>query len=221
MPRSYALEEYLEAIYILESEGMNVIGARLADFLKVRAPSVTEALKRLEKRGLITVDLHHAIALTPVGKQEAEDLVRRHRVAERWLTDVIGLDWAQADVEATKLAHAFSADVTNRLSHLMDDPKTCPHGNPIPGNWEFPTYAGQRLDTAPLGETMVVERVVEAAEVDLKLLRYLWGQGILPGAQLTVVEQVLGAGTITVMRNGEEVALGMAAASKIHVHPLI
>ena len=219
MPRPYALDEYLETVYILESERVTVIGARVAEFLGVRAPTVTEALHRLEKRGLIHVDEHHVISLTPEGQDQAESIVRRHRIAERWLTDVIGLDWAQADVEANKLAHAFSGEVVERLSQIMGDPKTCPHGNPIPGNWPRPVYSDLPLDDAPAGEEMIVERVVEHAEVDLKLLRYLWGQGMVPGVHVIVLDKVLGAGTVTILRDGREIALGIGAASKIQVRP--
>ena len=104
MPRSYAPDDYLEAIYILETEGVAAIGARVADFLGVTAPSVTEALQRLARGGFITME-HHAITLSPQGREHAEALVRKHRIAERWLTDVLGLDWAQADVEALSLIH--------------------------------------------------------------------------------------------------------------------
>ena len=216
MPRSYALDDYLEAIYILETEGVAVIGARVADFLGVTAPSVTEALQRLSRRGLISMD-NHIIALLPVGREHAESLVRKHRIAERWLTDVLGLDWAQADVEASKLAHAFSPDVADRLSKLMENPKTCPHGNPLPGNSTAGIHAGPRLDSLPAGAETVVERVVEHAEVDSKLLNYLWRHGILPGVRLTVTDRVQGAGTVMVLRDGEEIALGVSAANKIQV----
>ncbi len=220
MPKASALDEYLEKIYILESEGVTVIGARVAEFMSVRAPTVTEALHRLVQRGLITMDEHHVISLTAEGRLKAEDTVRRHRVAERWLTDVIGLDWAQADEGAHKLAHAFSAEIVERLSEIMGEPTTCPHGNPIPGNWPPPVYVGVRLEDAPPGQEFVVERVVEHAEVDSKLLRHLWSQGLVPGAHVGVVDTVPGAGTITILLNGHEVTLGMSAASKIQVRPL-
>lgn len=217
MPRSYALEEYLEAIYVLTTEGVPVIGARMADFLNVRAPSVTQALRRLEKSDLITQNEHHVVSLTPSGLEQAASLVRRHRLAERWLTDVLGFDWAKADTEATKLAHAFSDDVADRLSKEMRYPETCPHGNPIPGNSSAPFETGKRLDEVPIGESVVVLRVVEHAEVDLHLLQYLWGHGILPGVQLTVIDNIPGAGAIAVVLGSEEITIGLNAASKIEV----
>jgi len=215
-----SLDEYLEAAYILESEGVAVIGARLAEHLGVKPPSVTEAIRRLEKHGYVTMDAHHVVHFTADGRQRAAGLVRRHRIAERWLTDVLGFDWAQADVEAEKLAYAFSDDVADRLSMLMDSPSTCPHGNPIPGSAApstQPALGGLSLDEAPIGADMLVERVVEHAEVDLKLLRYLWGMGLVPGASVTVLDRVPGAGTLTVLRTGEEITIGQAAASKVHV----
>lgn len=215
-----SLDEYLEAAYILESEGVAVIGARLAEHLGVRPPTVTEAIRRLEKHGYVTMDPHHVVQFTPVGRDRAAGLVRRHRIAERWLTDVLGFDWAQADEEAEKLAYAFSDEVANRLSVLMDSPSTCPHGNPIPGSAPGSlrsVLGGLSLDEAPAGVAMLVERVVEHAEVDLKLLRYLWGMGLVPGASVTVLDRVPGAGTLTVLRAGEEITIGQAAASKVHV----
>lgn len=219
MPPSYALDDYLEAIYILDTEGVAVIGARVADLLGVRAPSVTEALHRLEQRELITQDDRRVIALTPQGRERAEGLIRVHRIAERWLTDVVGFDWAQADVEAHKLEHAMSGEVASRLSEMMGRPKTCPHGNPIPGNWATPSYFGLTLDQVPPGDKVVVERVLEHAEVDQKLLKYLWQYRILPGALVMMVDIVPGAGTITVQRDQEQVQLGIRAASKIQVRP--
>lgn len=215
-----SIDEYLEAAYILESEGVAVIGARLAEHLGVRPPSVTEAIHRLEKHGYVTMDAHHVVHFTPEGRQRAAGLVRRHRIAERWLTDVLGFDWAQADVEAEKLGYAFSDEVADRLSALMDSPSTCPHGNPIPGSSPGNgglAPGGLSLDEAPLGAAMQVERVVEHAEVDLKLLRYLWGMGLVPGTSVTVLDRVPGAGTLTVLRTGEEITIGQAAASKVHV----
>ncbi len=218
LPRRYGLEEYLETIYVLESEGVTVIGARVAEFMGVRAPSVTEAFHRMERSNLISVD-DHVISLTPQGRIEAESVVRRHRVAERWLTDVLGFDWAKADEEANKLSHAFSTEVVERLSEIMGEPRTCPHGNPIPGNWPRPEFSGLRLDDAPQGVDLQVERVVEHAEVDAKLLRYLWGHGVVPGVHLTLLDKVSGAGTVTVELNGQVVSLGISAASKVQVRP--
>lgn len=219
MSPSYALDDYLEAVYILDSEGIPAIGARVADLLGVKPPSVTEAIHRLEKRELVVVDAQHVISLTEEGKSRAEGLIRRHRIAERWLTDVVGMDWAQADIEAHKLEHAFSKELADRLSLMMNNPRTCPHGNPIPGNWDSPSYHGLTLDAADPGQDVVVERLLEHAEVDENLLRYLWKHGILPGVRITMREKVVGAGMVTVLRNGSEVAIGTRAASKIQVRP--
>ncbi|MBI2887037.1 MAG: metal-dependent transcriptional regulator [Chloroflexi bacterium] len=219
MPSAHGLDEYLEAVYILEVEGISVIGARVADLLGVRAPSVTEALRRLEQRGMVVMDDHRTIVLTPQGWERAEGLIRRHRLAERWLTDVLALDWADADVEAHRLEHAFSQEVADRLSAMMGHPRTCPHGNPIPGNWPSPGFCGLSLDQVAPGEAVEVERLLEHAEVDQKLLKYLWQHQILPGTLVTMVEQLPGAGTLTVRRGQDEVVLGIRAASKIQVRP--
>ncbi len=219
MPVTHGLGAYLEGVYILHSEGVPAIGARLADLLGVKPPSVTEAMHRLTKQGLALMDARHVFTLTEEGWRHAEGMMRRHRIAERWLTDVVGLDWAQADVEALKLQHAFSEEVADRLSAMMSHPKTCPHGNPIPGNWETPSYYGLLLTEAAPGSEVVVERILEHAEVDFRLLRYLWDHGILPGAHVVVGETIPGGGTLAVTRDGQEVILGLSAAAKIQVRP--
>jgi DtxR family Mn-dependent transcriptional regulator len=126
------LEEYLEAIHELEEEGTQVIQARLAERLGHSAPSVSEMVRRLSGGGYIKVK-NRSILLTPKGRSTAESVVRKHRLAERLLTDVIGLPWHKAHVEACRWEHVMSDEVEERLVKLLDNPTTCPHGNPIPG----------------------------------------------------------------------------------------
>ena len=127
------VEEYLETIFALEEEGIPVIQARLAERLGKAAPSVSEMLDRLEADGLITRS-GRRITMTPAGRSLAEGVVRKHRLAERLLVDIIGLDWDKAHVEAGRWEHVISDDVEARLVVLLDNPTTCPHGNPIPGS---------------------------------------------------------------------------------------
>ena len=126
------VEEYLETIFALEEEGIPVIQARLAERLDKAAPSVSEMLDRLESDDLITRSSRQ-IAMTSKGAALAEGVVRKHRLAERLLVDIIGLDWDKAHVEAGRWEHVISDDVEERLVALLGNPATCPHGNPIPG----------------------------------------------------------------------------------------
>ena len=126
------VEEYLETIFALEEEGIPVIQARLAERLDKAAPSVSEMLDRLEADDLI-VRSARQIAMTPTGTALAEGVVRKHRLAERLLVDIIGLDWDKAHIEAGRWEHVISDDVEERLVVLLGNPTTCPHGNPIPG----------------------------------------------------------------------------------------
>ncbi|MDQ3107832.1 MAG: metal-dependent transcriptional regulator, partial [Actinomycetota bacterium] len=126
------LEEYLEAIHELEEEGTPVIQARLAERLAHSAPSVSEMIRRLRNEGYL-VPVGKAVELTAKGRARAESVVRKHRLAERLLTDVIGLPWNKAHLEACRWEHVISDEVEARLVVLLDHPTTCPHGNPIPG----------------------------------------------------------------------------------------
>jgi DtxR family transcriptional regulator, Mn-dependent transcriptional regulator len=128
------LEEYLEAIHELEEEGTPVIQARLAERLEHSAPSVSEMIRRLRNEGYLEpAAAGKAVQLTDKGRVRAESVVRKHRLAERLLTDVIGLPWNKAHVEACRWEHVISDEVEERLVELLEHPTTCPHGNPIPG----------------------------------------------------------------------------------------
>ena len=126
-----AFEEYCEAIWELREDDIDVIRIRIAERLGVSRPAVSEMIRRMESQGLILVG--DTISLTPTGVSLAEAVVRRHRLAERFLTDVLGLSWSDAHDEAGKWEHVISQPVEEALSRVLGDPTTCPHGNPIPG----------------------------------------------------------------------------------------
>src|ERR1700730_7982075 len=127
------LEEYLEAVHELEEEGTQVIQARLADRLGHSAPTVSEMIRRLKTAGYLTVE-DRDVKLTDKGRVRAESVVRKHRLAERLLTDVIGLPWHKAHVEACRWEHVISDEVEARRVALLRNPQPCPHGNPSPGS---------------------------------------------------------------------------------------
>src|SRR5258705_7814667 len=116
------------------SEGEPLRSARLADWLGVSRPTVTVAVRRMAGYGMVRMNKRKEIELTASGRRAAEAIVRRHRIMERWLTDGLGLDWVTADEEAARLEHAVSEVVEDRVYEALGRPRTCPHGNPIPGH---------------------------------------------------------------------------------------
>src|SRR4030088_23827 len=129
-PPSEVIAHYLEAIYYIRAEGEVVRSARLADWLSVSRPTVTVALRRMTRDGMVRLNAHKEIQLTARGDTAAAAIVRRHRIVERWMTDVLGLDWVAADAEAERLEHAISAGVGERLYAAPGGTKTRPDGNP-------------------------------------------------------------------------------------------
>jgi len=208
------LEEYLEAVLELEEEGATVIQARLAERVGHSAPSVSEMVRRLRSEGYIEGD-GRALSLTDRGRRVAESVVRKHRLAERLLTDVIGLPWERAHLEACRWEHVISDEVEARLVALLDNPSTCPHGNPIPGT------VGSDRRTWPLaqvavGDVVTLRRVTEQIELDLEQLSFLAEHGFTPGAEATVSERSPD-GTLTLDVAGDSMALGPALASCLFV----
>src|SRR5438045_1293610 len=165
------VEEYLEAIHELEEEGIHVIQARLAERLGHSAPSVSEMIHRLQDEGHVRIE-GRDVTLTTSGRERAESVVRKHRLAERLLTDVIGLEWHKAHAEACRWEHVISDDVEARLVVLLGNPSTCPHGNPIPGAPPPKRHLTALADSEP-GDHVRLERVTEQVEVDTKSLTSL------------------------------------------------
>jgi|DewCreStandDraft_5_1066085.scaffolds.fasta_scaffold04857_2 DtxR family Mn-dependent transcriptional regulator len=214
------VEEYLEAIYNMLSEGMTVIAARLAARLDLTPPTVAATLQRMSRDGLIVLNDRKEIGLTPKGQELAEKIIRRHRLTERFLVDVLGLDWVTAHEEATHIEHGITPRLEERLAAVLGYPKTCPHGNPIPGMGWQPAPGEFRLDKATEGQEIVVERITEEAEWDPRLLEYLQQHGVIPGARFTVVQVAPYAGTLTLRTpEGREVTVGLKAAARICVYP--
>ena len=219
---SQVVEEYAETIYNISMEGDTVIGARLAERFRVAPPTVTETLKRMTRDGLVEMDAKRQVTLTPKGVELAEAVLRRHRLTERFLVEMLGMQWHQVHEEAHRLEHALSPRVEERLATLLGMPSTCPHGNPIPGMpAPAPTHPFP-LDQAPEGATVVVERITEEAEADRRLLEHLWNSDVKPGTRLRIDEVAPWAGTIAMSApgRGARIVLGLAAAAKIWVyHP--
>ena len=208
------VEEYLEAIFSLEEEGIPVIQARLAERLDKAAPSVSEMLDRLEADGLITRS-GRRISMTPAGTELAEGVVRKHRLAERLLVDVIGLDWEKAHQEAGRWEHVISDEVEALLVERLGHPTTCPHGNPIPGSGA-PATGAVVLAGRALGDHVRLERVTEMVELDQELLSYLSAHGFVPGTEATVTSRAPD-GTLTLDLGARTIALGPSLTQQIFV----
>ena len=208
------VEEYLETIFALEEEGIPVIQARVAERLGKAAPSVSEMLDRLEADGLITRTARR-IAMTPAGRSLAEGVVRKHRLAERLLVDIIGLDWDKAHIEAGRWEHVISDDVEARLVVLLGNPMTCPHGNPIPGS--RPDGSTQkRLAEAQAGDHVQLVRITESVEHEADSLTYLGDNGLTPGAT-AVVQSRAPDGTLTLVLGDAAIALGPAMTERMFI----
>ena len=182
-----ATEEYLEAILEIEEEGVIPIRARLVERLGLSAPAVSETVNRLVENGYAELLDDRTLRLTPKGREVAVSIVRRHRLAERLLVDVIGLEWEKVHREADRWEHAISADVEQKLVELLGDPATCPHGNPIPGSRSRQDAAV----TIPLAQAdagaVRVTRISEKIELDDDALKFLADASLIPGATATVV----------------------------------
>ena len=182
-----ATEEYLETILELEEEGITPIRARLVERLKVSAPAVSEQVNRLVGGGYTELMDDRSLRLTKKGRDLATSVVRRHRLAERLLVDVIGLEWEKVHREADRWEHAISADVEQKLVELLGDPATCPHGNPIPGTMrQQATKARKALIDSKPGLVEVV-RISEKIELDDDALNLLADAQLIPGHRAVVV----------------------------------
>lgn len=216
---SEVISRYLEALYYMWSEGEPPRSARLADWLGVSRPTVTVGLRRMARDGMVRMNTRKEIELTAAGRRAAESIVRRHRIMERWLTDVLGLDWVTADAEAARLEHAVSEKVERRLYETLGRPRTCPHGNPIPGHSKA-SPKERRLATLKAGARAAVSRVSEVAEREAPLLlAYLDARGLTPGRRVDVVEVDEIGRTIRIRSGKREVTLSHDTAAKLWVMP--
>ena len=209
-----AFEEYCEAIYELHEDDVEVIQARIADRLMVSRPAVSEMIKRLEVDGLVTID-HNAITLSTDGLRLAERVVRRHRLAERFLTDILGLSWADAHKEAGKWEHVISLPVEQAIVRVLGDPTTCPHGNPIPGA-DYIAPISVALSEVSVGGGFTVSRIPEELEFTPGLLEFLEDADVVPGRAGTITA-ASPDGTTTVEIAGRHIGIGAFASQRILV----
>ncbi len=214
------VDKYLEAIYYIAGEGDVVRPSRLAYWLSVSAPTVSNALVRLKRDGWIEIGSDRSVTLTESGTATATSLVRRHRILERWLTDVLGFDWASADIEADRISSAISDAVVDQIDTTMGSPATCPHGNVIPGR---DAHYGVLVALADLEPDVpaTVRRISEVAEHEAPaLLAMLAQHGIHEGSEVRVVESNVGPNDVALSVAGEELTLSLGAAQLIWVETI-
>jgi DtxR family Mn-dependent transcriptional regulator len=211
-------ENYLKTIAEAESEGEVVIAATLVRWLSVSAPAVTMAIRRLKRDGLIRVSVLGNISLTRNGREIANRLIHRHNLIERMLTEVFGMEWYKVHDEAEQLEHAVSADFEQKLRQRLGDGVSCPHGNR--SGMDRPSDRRERgwipLEEAAPGQAVRVQSVFER---DRKLLEYLDGLGIRPGAELEMSARNYDE-TFTLKLRGKPLQLGRAAAARMWVTPV-
>jgi len=208
-------EEYLEAILEIEEEGTIPIRARLVERLGLSAPAVSETVNRLVDHGYAELLDDRSLRLTTKGREVATSIVRRHRLAERLLVDVIGLEWEKVHKEADRWEHAISADVEEKLVQLLGDPATCPHGNPIPGS-DYIEPSSRPLSAVTVGEGFTIARITEELEFTPGLLEFLEAGALLPG-NAGVITAASPDGTLTVEIDGRHVGVGAFASARILV----
>ena len=199
-----AEEEYLQSLYWLQEAALPMTATNVARAMQLSAPTVHEMLVRLERDGYVTRGTDRSIAFTPSGAQHAEGIVRRHRLIERFLTDVLGVPWDEVHEEAERLEHAMSPVLEERMLVAIGDAKTCPHGHPI--------VAGARLAGVPLADVEVgaTVRVVRFENEAEDLLHYLKGSGLEPGLEGVLAEH-----------DGEHVALRTSDGQLLSVTPSV
>jgi DtxR family transcriptional regulator, Mn-dependent transcriptional regulator len=210
------VEDYLDQIYVMAQNGQRVIGARLSERMHVAVPTVTDTLRRMDRAGLVKLDAHKGVNLTPKGNSAAEALIRRHALSERLLTDILGLSWVEVHAEAHKFEHIISPKVEARLMDLLGSPTTCPHGNPIPGRGSQPQRGQALADVEAPGEYHVL-RVAEDAESDLGLMSYVEERNLKPGTPVRVLARAA-LDPVLVEVEGEEFALGEPVARAVFVN---
>ena len=212
--RHPAFEEYCECIFELHEDDLDVIQARIAERLQVSRASVSQMIEKMNKAGRVVAE-NSRITLTVAGQNLAQQVVRRHRLAERFLTDILGLSWVDAHQEAGKWEHVISDDVEVAMNRVLGAPTTCPHGNPIPGSSYIATDAVP-LSQLASGTKFTVSRIPEELEFTPGLLDFLQQSSILPGRRGEISE-TNHDGTMSVVIDGNTIGVSAFASSRILV----
>ena len=214
-----ASKEYLEAVYELKEEGRRVLQARIGERLGLAPATVSEGVKRLVAEGYVRVEGARDISLTPKGQEIAEALVRRHRLAERMLVDILGIQWHLCHEQAEDWEKVMTPEVEEAILAKLEGEPSCPHGNPIPGTVSSISWSDLKSVAAmDAGESGRLTRLLEDVELDHDVLKFLEEHSLIPGNDLQVVE-IGPDGTRTLEVQGARVSLGQQLGDNLWVIP--
>lgn len=210
---SASIEEYLETIYKLQEKGEKIRPSQVASALGISAPSVAEMTKKMDEMGLLIKDRQKGVHLTKKGVSRALELIRKHRISERFLYDLLDIPWDKIHDQACKLEHVVSKEMEDGLNKLLKNPETCPHGHIIPGN------AKEKRDLIKLSNIKegVPATIESVKEENPEVLRYLGSLKLKPGHEVTVEEKAPFNGPITLIVDNEKVTIGPEIAHLIYV----
>jgi DtxR family Mn-dependent transcriptional regulator len=216
---STAVQEYLLTLRVIAGDGRRVTVAQVARKLGVSTQAASEMFRRLVADELVTQPDGRELQLTNAGRAVADAIFRRHALCEWLLTDIIGLGWAESDVEAERLQAVISPRVEARLDELLGHPATCPHGNPIDAETARQRPPGVRLSEVTAGERATIYRITEEAEEDAGLLSYLEARGLRPGTRISVLARSESLDSLTLEGPIGRATLGLRPAALIRVIP--
>ncbi len=216
-------EMYLRTVYELEEEGVVPLRARIAERLGQSGPTVSQTVARMERDGLMHVADDRHLELTEQGRHEATRVMRKHRLAERLLADVIGLDWEDVHIEACRWEHVMSEAVERRIVAMLDKPLVCPHGIPIPGLDELglpfvafdePSGLVSLTAAAQRGGEVVIDWISEQLQPDAQTMRNLTDAGLRPGRRVRIVAT---AGGVQIGDHPSPLVLGLDVTDHVFV----
>jgi DtxR family transcriptional regulator, iron-dependent repressor len=214
------IEDYLAILYVMERDGDEIVAARLAESLEVAPPTVTVTLKRMERDGWIAVGPKKSIYLTEAGCEAASSVIRRHMLTEWMLARMLKVPWSRLHAEADQLEHSISSEIEDQMRSHLDDPQTCPHGNPLPG-YEHVAENWLPLVAIPAGKKVIIRRIHETAEDNHELMQFLEANGIVPGVVAEVTDVLAFNQTIGLKVGQKNVAVGFTAGKYIFAETII
>jgi DtxR family Mn-dependent transcriptional regulator len=216
---SSSAQEYLLTLRIMAGDGSRITASQVARKLGVSTQAASEMFRRLASDGLVILAEGRELQLTTAGRAAADGIFRRHALCEWLLTEIVGLGWAESDIEAERLQAAISPRVEQQLDELLGHPQTCPHGNPIDADIARRRPAGEPLASVNAGERATIYRITEQAEEDAGLLSYLEARGLRPGAHITVLARSESLDSLTLDGPLGRATLGLRPAALVRVLP--
>ena len=212
---THTVEDYLMTMQVMERDQGEIVAARLAEMLDVAPATVAMTLKRMERDNwIVGKGRHEGVHLTKTGRAAAYSVIRRHMLTEWLLLKILKIPLPKIHDEAHNIEHAISPQLEERMRDVLNDPHTCPHGNPFPG-YENIVKSWISLTDLSTGETAIIRRIHEFAEDDPKLVQFLFDNNVLPGVKMQAGEKLPFNQTLTVSIAGDSITLGFQVARYI------